>query len=111
VADVVGQRLQALGRDFQVLCITHLPQIAACGVSHYRVTKAVRQNRTTTSVTVLSVDDRVDEIARMMAGSVLTDGTRASAREMLAARRGESVREAKGESENAGERRKRKPAG
>ncbi|MDO8834515.1 MAG: DNA repair protein RecN [Vicinamibacterales bacterium] len=111
VADVVGRRLQALGRDFQVLCITHLPQIAASGASHYRVSKAVRQNRTTTSVTALSADDRVDEIARMMAGSVLTDGTRASAREMLDARRGESGREAKGESESLGERRKRKSAG
>ena len=53
VADVVGQRLQALGRVFQVLCITHLPQIAACGHSHYRVAKAERAGRTHTTVEAL----------------------------------------------------------
>jgi DNA repair protein RecN (Recombination protein N) len=108
VADVVGQRLLSLGQRFQVLCITHLPQIAACGETHFRVTKSVRQNRTVTTVEALAVDERVDEIARMMAGSVLTEGTRASAREMLAARRFNAGREAKGESESPSERRKRK---
>ncbi len=107
VADVVGQRLALLGRDFQVLCITHLPQIAACGQSHFVVTKSVRHDRTVTTVQGLTPDARVDEIARMMAGSVLTDGARATAREMLEARSG---RPAKGESESRheGERRKRK---
>jgi DNA repair protein RecN (Recombination protein N) len=111
VADVVGQRLRALGEQFQVLCITHLPQIAACGETHFRVTKSIRQNRTVTAVEPLAPEERVDEIARMMAGSVLTDGTRASAREMLAAHRGGESRKAKGESENQGERRKAKVAG
>ncbi len=100
VADVVGQRLQALGRSFQVLCITHLPQIAACGQAHYRVSKFERRGRTQTAVEALTGDARVDEVARMMAGLVVTDGTRASAREMLDARGGES--------EGRGERRKRK---
>ncbi|MEK6631394.1 MAG: DNA repair protein RecN [Acidobacteriota bacterium] len=102
VADVVGQRLQHLGREFQVVCITHLPQIAASGNVHYRVSKAVRQGRTVTTVEQLDVDARADELARMMAGAVVTPGTRASAREMMAARLGESEYEAKGE------RRKRK---
>ena len=53
VADVVGQRLQSLGRDFQVLCITHLPQIAACGQAHYRVAKFERGGRTQTTVEAL----------------------------------------------------------
>lgn len=102
VADVVGQRLQALGRTFQVLCITHLPQIAACAQSHYRVAKVERQGRTHTTVESLAGGARVDEVARMMAGLIVTDGTRASAREMLDARLGESERQPKGE------RRKRK---
>jgi DNA repair protein RecN (Recombination protein N) len=106
VADVVGQRLQALGERFQVLCITHLPQIAACGRHHFRVTKSVRQGRTVTSVEALGDAERVDEVARMMAGAVLTEGSRSTAREMLAARLVSP--QAKGESEGVGERRKRK---
>jgi DNA repair protein RecN (Recombination protein N) len=110
VADVVGQRLQSLGRVFQVLCITHLPQIAVCGQSHYRVAKVERGGRTHTMVDALWGPARIDELARMLAGSVLTDGTRAAAKEMLAARQGESELEAKGESraDAKGERRKRK---
>jgi DNA repair protein RecN (Recombination protein N) len=110
VADVVGQRLQSLGRDFQVLCITHLPQIAVCGQAHYRVAKAERGGRTHTTVDALWGPARIDELARMIAGSVVTEGARATAREMLAARQGESEAEAKGESQGGpkGERRKRK---
>jgi DNA repair protein RecN (Recombination protein N) len=110
VADVVGQRLQSLGRVFQVLCITHLPQIAACGGAHYRVAKAERGGRTHTTVDALWGPARVDELARMMAGEVVSDVARATAREMLAARQGESESTAKGESQAGakGERRKRK---
>jgi DNA repair protein RecN (Recombination protein N) len=110
VADVVGQRLQSLGRVFQVLCITHLPQIAVCGHSHYRVAKGERGGRTHTTVDALWGPARVDELARMIAGSVVTDGARATAKEMLAARQGESEPEAKGESRPGakGERRKRR---
>jgi DNA repair protein RecN (Recombination protein N) len=110
VADVVGQRLQSLGRVFQVLCITHLPQIAVCGQSHYRVAKAERAGRTHTTVDALWGPARVDELARMIAGSVVTNGARATAKEMLAARQGESESAAKGESGTGakGERRKRK---
>ncbi len=67
-ADVVGRRLQSLGTDYQVLCITHLPQIAAHGDVHFLITKAVRGGRTTTSVARLSGDERRQEIARMIAG-------------------------------------------
>jgi len=109
VADVVGQRLQALGRGFQVLCITHLPQIAVCGQSHYQVAKVERGGRTHTTVDELRGQARIDELARMMAGAVVTDGARATAREMLVARQGESEPRAKGESRLGakGERRKR----
>jgi DNA repair protein RecN (Recombination protein N) len=110
VADVVGQRLQSLGSVFQVLCITHLPQIAVCGQSHYVVAKAERGGRTHTTVEALWGPARVEELARMLAGSVVTDGARSTAKEMLAARQGESETTAKGESRPAakGERRKRR---
>jgi DNA repair protein RecN (Recombination protein N) len=110
VADVVGQRLQALGGVFQVLCITHLPQIAVCGQSHYRVAKTERAGRTHTSVDALWGPARIDELARMIAGSVVTDGARATAKEMLAARQGEGEARARVESPGMakGERRKRK---
>jgi DNA repair protein RecN (Recombination protein N) len=110
VADIVGQRLQSLGRVFQVLCITHLPQIAVCGQSHYRVAKLERAGRTHTTVEALWGPARIDELARMIAGSVVTEGARSTAREMLTARQGESEGQTKGESgvQAKGERRKRK---
>jgi DNA repair protein RecN (Recombination protein N) len=91
VADVVGMRLRALGARFQVLCITHLPQIAAQATTHFRIEKNVRGGRTLTSVDRLSEAARVDEIARMIGGTVVTDHVRATARELLAGKtRGES---------------------
>ena len=99
-ADAVGARLQALGSRFQVLCITHLPQIAARGSSHLHIAKEVRGGRTVTVVTRLEAEEREREIARMIAGTGISDGVVASAREMLAARRGDEQK-AKGESENA----------
>jgi DNA repair protein RecN (Recombination protein N) len=66
-----------------VLCITHLPQIAAYGGTHYRIEKALKGGRTVTSVTRLAVREREDELARMIAGSEISASVRASAREML----------------------------
>jgi DNA repair protein RecN (Recombination protein N) len=86
VADVVGARLQNLGKRFQVLCITHLPQIAAYGETHLRITKGVRQGRTLTRAERLTAEARQDELARMIGGSEISPIVRASAREMLAAR-------------------------
>ena len=94
VADIVGAKLRALGSAFQVLCITHLPQIAARADRHFHIEKRVDAGRTRTTVTALSEDGRVEEIARMLGGAHVTDGIRASARELLA-------RKAKGESERA----------
>jgi len=103
VADVVGGRLQRLAERFQVLCITHLPQIAAHGATHFHIAKAVRQGRTQTSVARLGVAEREEELARMIAGNVVSTAVRASAGEMLRARRtgakGEAKTKAKGESE------------
>ena len=83
VAEVVGARLQALGSRFQVLCITHLPQIAARGTTQFRIEKTVRGTRTVTSVDRLDAAGRVDEIARMIGGAAVTDAVRATATEML----------------------------
>jgi DNA repair protein RecN (Recombination protein N) len=86
VADVVGLRLQQLSKRFQVLCITHLPQIAAYGESHLHIAKSVKQGRTLTRVERLNTEARHEELARMIGGSDVTAVVRASAREMLAAR-------------------------
>ncbi len=113
VADVVGRKLRALGSAFQVLCITHLPQIAAYADTHVQIEKRVEAGRTHTTVRRLGAKDRVDELARMLGGEAVTDGLRRSAREMidgrairpatdLNARAGQA--KAKGESE--GKRRK-----
>jgi DNA repair protein RecN (Recombination protein N) len=103
VADVVGMRLRALGDRFQVLCITHLPQISAQATTHFRIEKNIRGGRTLTSVDRLDEAARVDEIARMIGGTVVTDHVRATARELLAGK-------ARGESESPGGR-KRKSSG
>ena len=83
VADVVGRRLRVLGSAFQVLCITHLPQIAAYADTHFQIEKRVERGRTTTRVQRLAADGRVEELARMLGGEAVTDGLRRSAREML----------------------------
>jgi DNA repair protein RecN (Recombination protein N) len=83
VADVVGSRLQALGERFQVLCITHLPQIAARGATQFAIEKSVRASRTVTRVDRLDKDGRVEEVARMIGGASVTEQVRASARELL----------------------------
>jgi DNA repair protein RecN (Recombination protein N) len=83
VADVVGARLRALGRGFQVLCITHLPQIAAYGTAHFHIAKGLKGERTVTDVRRLAVREREDELARMIAGAEVSASVRASAREML----------------------------
>jgi DNA repair protein RecN (Recombination protein N) len=87
VADVVGARLQNLSKRFQVLCITHLPQIAAYGHTHYSISKSVKQGRTSTRVDRLGADARQEELARMIGGSDVSAVVRASAREMLASRK------------------------
>ncbi len=104
VADVVGRKLQGLGKGFQVLCITHLPHIAACACTHFRVTKSVKHDRTLTSVERLDGDARAEEVARMMAGAIVTSGTLASAREMIGSRQLPGEHKAKGESERRKQR-------
>jgi len=81
VGMVVGRKLWELARQHQVLCVTHLPQLAAYGEQHWRVLKQVREGRTETQVESLQGEDRLIELAQMM-GEV-SDGTRQSARELL----------------------------
>ena len=86
VADVVGARLRALGDRFQVLCITHLPQIAAYGSTHFRIEKSVKGGRTSTNLTAVDGIDRESEIARMMGGADVSAAVLAGAREMIEAK-------------------------
>ncbi len=97
---MVGEKLAALGDRFQVLCITHLPQIAACGRTHFLIEKRVQGCRTVTGVTRLEGEARAAEIARMMGGSAAGVKALESARELLdaAEAKGETRAKAKGES-------------
>jgi DNA repair protein RecN (Recombination protein N) len=83
-AEVVGRKLHALSRRHQVLCVTHLPQIACFADMHYHVSKETRKGRTITTVRRLEGDAIADEIARMLGGVKITPKTRAHAREMIA---------------------------
>jgi DNA repair protein RecN (Recombination protein N) len=102
VADVVGRKLRGLGSAFQVLCITHLPQIAAYADTHFLIEKSVAGGRTRTTVRRLEGDARVDEVSRMLGGEAITDGLRRSAREMLVERSGAKATGRAGESEGPG---------
>jgi DNA repair protein RecN (Recombination protein N) len=97
VADVVGRKLRGLGRLSQVLCITHLPQVAAHATAHFRISKEVRQGRTLTRVTPLDKTQRIEELARMLGGAQVTEKARISAIEMWELAQNEFM--AKGESE------------
>ena len=84
VAEVVGKLLQTLAADRQVLCVTHLPQVAVFGHQHMRVQKHQTENATESRLVALQADTRVEEIARMLGGQTITDTTKANAAEMLA---------------------------
>lgn len=83
-AECVAQKLRDLSRKHQVICITHLPQIASYAPHHYRIEKKVIKNRTYTFAKKLSFEERVNEIARLLTGTRVTETTLRSAREMLA---------------------------
>ncbi len=86
VAAAVGDRLGRLGRDVQVLVVTHSPQVAARAGSHWRVAKAAAGDRAATTVAALADDERREEIARMLSGATVTDQARAAADSLIAAR-------------------------
>ena len=84
VAEMVGRRLQELGASRQVLCVTHLPQVASLADRHFRISKVSDGKSTRTRVHVLNKDERVEELARMLGGVEITRKTLAHAAEMLA---------------------------
>lgn len=84
VAEIVGQKLRALGASRQVLCVTHLPQVAAQGHAHYRVSKAASEGVTQSAVQSLDAKQREEELARMLGGVELTREARAAAKRLLA---------------------------
>lgn len=83
VAEIVGQKLRALGAERQVLCVTHLAQVAAQGHAHYGIAKTVRGGQTYTQVRRLSTDQRVEEIARMQGGVAVSGAALEHARDLL----------------------------
>ena len=84
VAETVGRALRTLGKQHQVLAITHLPQVAACGEHHWQVAKHSDGEQTVSEISVLDDATRVNEIARMLGGETITETTRQHAAEMLA---------------------------
>ncbi len=83
IAEIVGQKLRSLGCDRQVLCVTHLPQVAAQAHTHLLVEKNNQTDITSSTVRLLNGEERVEEIARMLGGVTITENTRVHAREML----------------------------
>ena len=83
VADKMGQMICSMGKDMQIFSITHLPQVAAKGNAHYVVSKSVKDGRTVSVITELSSEQRVNEIARLLSGSTVTEAALANARELL----------------------------
>jgi DNA repair protein RecN (Recombination protein N) len=84
VAEVVGRLLKRLGQDRQVLCVTHLPQVASQANQHFQVSKASIAGKTVSSIDPLDAKSRIEEIARMLGGIEITATTRKHARELLA---------------------------
>ena len=83
IARIVGQSLYDLAQNHQIICITHLPQIASMGKMHYMIEKQSRDNVTQTLVRELSDEDRVREIGKLLGGEEVTESVLQSARELL----------------------------
>ncbi len=83
VAEMLGRRLKEVGDNSQVLCVTHLPQVASIAAHHYRINKITDGKSTRTGVVRLGKDERIEELARMLGGVSITKKTRAHAAEML----------------------------
>jgi DNA repair protein RecN (Recombination protein N) len=83
VAEIVGRRLREIATNRQVLCVTHLAQVASQGQHHFRVSKLTDGEHSRTNVRALSADERIEELSRMLGGVEITDTTRAHAQEMI----------------------------
>ncbi len=95
VAEIVGRELRTLGENRQVLCVTHLPQVAAQAHHHLHVSKEASEGEARVQVKALNATQRVEEIARMLGGLEITEQTRSHAQEMLARAQTEQVRQTK----------------
>jgi DNA repair protein RecN (Recombination protein N) len=84
VAEVVGRKLQELAKHYQIICITHLAQVASFGHQHLRVSKAQQDGGAQTTVEQLEDAQRIDEVARILGGATITDKARVAAAEMIA---------------------------
>jgi DNA repair protein RecN (Recombination protein N) len=82
----VGEKLDELSRLHQVICVTHLPQIASFASAHFKIVKLENKGRTETRILRLDSRGRVDEIARMLAGAVVTESAREHAKNLVAAK-------------------------
>jgi DNA repair protein RecN (Recombination protein N) len=82
-AAIVGEKLRSLANYHQILCITHLPQLASCGKTHFLVEKRVSKGRTRTLISTLDRESRVNEIARLLGGKRISEKSLAHAREMI----------------------------
>jgi DNA repair protein RecN (Recombination protein N) len=87
VAEAVGLKLKELSKNQQVLCVTHQPQVASLADEHFQISKEMTKDRTNVSVKILDSTERIEEIARMLAGEKITDSARNHAKEMIAAHR------------------------
>ena len=83
IAEIVGKLLNSLAEHRQIFCVTHLAQVASCGNNHLRVIKNTNKGETYTQVINLPEQERIDEIARMLAGKEITNESRANAAQML----------------------------
>ena len=90
-AEAVARKIVELATHHQVICITHLPQIAAWADTHFMVSKSVQGGRTVSAITALNQEERVQELARMLGGSSLTPQTIAFARELIAGKAASSL--------------------
>ena len=87
VAETVGKQMQLLGKHHQVMCVTHLPQVASLADQHFRISKVTDGKSTRTQVKALGKDERIEELARMLGGVEITNKTLEHAAEMLAGAR------------------------
>ncbi|MBR0440311.1 MAG: DNA repair protein RecN, partial [Firmicutes bacterium] len=85
-AGIVGEKLRSISRGHQVICITHLPQIASLGDHHYLIKKTTGETSTSTTVEKLDENLRIEELARLLSGTEITETARAQAKELLARR-------------------------
>ena len=81
-AQMVSEKMNVLGRNHQIICITHLPQIAAMADAHYLIEKSVENQTTVSRIRELSSEESIEELARMLGGVEITDKVRESAKEM-----------------------------